>query len=90
MSHQLTDKSINLITTKEFNGEMYALMDWDEEKEVWLKIVPVAIQTCERCGYQGAAIDEHHIHGRKNSDEIVDLCSNCHRELHAGEWGYKQ
>ena len=37
---------------------------------------------CSRCGYSGIALDEHHIHGRKISDETIILCSNCHRELH--------
>ena len=89
MEIQLTEKGKNLITTKKFNGKMYALMDKDEEQEVWLLIVPPEVSTCERCGYQGAGIDKHHIDGRKNSNEVVDLCSNCHRELHAGIWGYK-
>ena len=89
MTIQLTEKSRNLITTKIFNGDLYALMDKSEDQEVWLKIVPPTISTCERCGYQGPAIDRHHIDGRKNSDETVYLCSNCHRELHAGVWRYK-
>lgn len=89
MTYQLTEKSRSLITTKEFDGDMYALMDKDEEQEVWLKIVPPEISTCERCGYQGPAIDRHHIDGRKNSDEIVNLCPNCHREFHDGVWGYR-
>lgn len=41
-------------------------------------------KSCYLCGYKGPAIDEHHIHGRKVSDETVTLCSNCHREVHAG------
>jgi hypothetical protein len=89
MTHQLTEKGRNLITTKIFNGELYALMDKNEEQEVWLRVVPPEISSCERCGYQGPAIDEHHVYGRKNSDEVVNLCSNCHRELHAGLWEYR-
>ena len=40
---------------------------------------------CVRCGYQGIALDRHHVHGRKHSDETIILCANCHREVHAGE-----
>ena len=37
---------------------------------------------CVACGYDGPALDRHHIHGRKNSDKTVFLCANCHREQH--------
>lgn len=40
---------------------------------------------CVRCGYQGPALDWHHIHGRKNSSKTIVLCANCHREVHAGQ-----
>jgi hypothetical protein len=43
-------------------------------------------EECVRCGYVGPALDRHHIHGRKNSDETIVLCANCHREVHAGVW----
>jgi len=86
MNKALTEKGKALIKTKEFNGEKYALMDSNVEKEIWLKVIPEKSIECLRCGYTGAGIDRHHIHGRKNSDETIYLCSNCHRELHAGEW----
>ena len=41
-------------------------------------------KTCSLCGYSGAAIDSHHVHGRKVSDETIVVCANCHREIHAG------
>jgi DNA-directed RNA polymerase subunit RPC12/RpoP len=82
----LTDKSKNLITTKVVDGKTYALCDKDEEKELWILLEPLELPKCIRCGYEGAGLDRHHVHGRKNSDETVYLCSNCHRELHAGEW----
>jgi hypothetical protein len=82
----LTQKSKNLIKTKMFSGELYALMDIIDKNEIWLKVTPIENPKCIRCGYIGAGIDAHHIYGRKNSDETVYLCSNCHRELHAGEW----
>jgi len=64
---------------------------------------------CERCGYEGVAIDVHHIkvgqkknvldtlavninkpsHVFRNWIQNINyalLCSNCHRELHAGLW----
>lgn len=41
---------------------------------------------CVRCGYVGPALDAHHVHGRKISDETIVLCANCHREIHAGTW----
>jgi hypothetical protein len=39
---------------------------------------------CQLCGYTGPAIDHHHIHGKKVSNETVIVCANCHREIHAG------
>jgi hypothetical protein len=39
---------------------------------------------CARCG-QTAPFERHHIHGRKNSDELEDRCINCHRIGHALE-----
>jgi len=41
-------------------------------------------RSCSQCGYIGTAIDKHHIHGRKNSNVVIDVCCNCHREIHAG------
>jgi hypothetical protein len=43
------------------------------------------IRLCSLCGYSGPAIDSHHIHGRKNSNEVIDVCCNCHREIHIKE-----
>jgi len=40
--------------------------------------------TCTQCGYEGAATDLHHIHGRKNSNEVIRVCCNCHAEIHRG------
>jgi hypothetical protein len=39
---------------------------------------------CSRCG-KAAPFERHHIHGRKNSDELEDRCINCHRIGHALE-----
>lgn len=39
---------------------------------------------CSNCGYQGSALDKHHIDGRKVSNKTIWLCANCHRELHHG------
>ena len=39
---------------------------------------------CARCG-EMAPFEGHHIHGRKNSDELEDRCINCHRIGHALE-----
>jgi hypothetical protein len=39
---------------------------------------------CIKCGYEGDALDWHHIRGRKNSTEVVRLCCNCHAEEHRG------
>jgi hypothetical protein len=39
---------------------------------------------CARCG-RIAPFERHHIHGRKNSDELEDRCINCHRIGHALE-----
>ena len=43
------------------------------------------VHTCSLgCGYVGIAIQKHHIHGRKNSDETIRVCANCHVEIHKG------
>jgi len=39
---------------------------------------------CEKCGYEGLALDFHHKHGRKNSNEVIRLCCNCHAAEHRG------
>ena len=44
-----------------------------------------SVKKCVCCGYGGIALDAHHVHGRKNSDITICVCSNCHREIHAGE-----
>jgi hypothetical protein len=38
---------------------------------------------CRFCGYDGVAIEEHHVYGRNDKKKIV-VCCNCHRELHLG------
>lgn len=89
MSKAITDKGKNLIKTAMIDGQLYARMEKGDEVEIWLKITPPATRKCIRCGYDGVAIDDHHIYGRGNSDETIPLCSNCHRELHAGIWEYR-
>jgi hypothetical protein len=41
-------------------------------------------RVCACCG-KLMPFEEHHIHGRKNSDELEDRCINCHRIGHALE-----
>jgi hypothetical protein len=85
MAYKMTKKGQDLIKTKMINGEMYALCDITEDgRELWLALDLPEPRKCSACGYSGIALDEHHIHGRKNSDETITLCSNCHREYHAG------
>jgi hypothetical protein len=72
------------IATRMFDGVLYALCDKNEERELWLKVVPFSEDRCIRCGYTGVAIDRHHVNGRKKSNKTVLLCANCHREVHAG------
>jgi len=63
---------------------------WEENKYRYLKRPAgkkkkkVRPSNCKLCGYEGIAIDEHHIHGRKKSRETIYICANCHREIHAG------
>jgi hypothetical protein len=84
MAYQLTEKSRNLIKTKIIGGQLYALCDKSNDKELWVAVMPPEVDSCSRCGYSGVAIDRHHVHGRKNSKETIILCANCHREVHAG------
>lgn len=51
---------------------------------LWITLSRPSGGKCLLCGYSGVALDDHHIHGRKNSDETIRICSNCHREIHAG------
>lgn len=72
------------IKTKIIGGELYTLCDVVEGKELWIQMPREEPEKCISCGYSGPALDNHHIHGRKNSDETILLCANCHREVHAG------
>lgn len=89
MTYRLTGKAPQ-IKEKIINGEKYFLCDKNEDTELWLAASGLKSEErkCSKCGYSGVSLDEHHIHGRKNSDETILLCSNCHRELHM-EKGYK-
>lgn len=89
-AYALTEKGKALIEEKIINGERHILMDRINGREAWIPISAFAIvqPKCSRCGYEGLALEEHHIHGRKHSKETITLCANCHRELHAQE-GYK-
>lgn len=86
----LSEKSKKLATMKLIDGEYYMLSAQQDSKQLWLSIDGLKIpeKKCANCGYSGVALDKHHIHGRKNSDETILLCSNCHREHHA-KVGYK-
>jgi Zn ribbon nucleic-acid-binding protein len=88
MTYTLTDKSKALIQTKTIDGNLYALCDIVDGKELWLLVSVPENPKCAKCGYDGPALDKHHIYGRKNSDETIYLCANCHREYHM-KWGYK-
>lgn len=49
---------------------------------------------CKRCGYKefSCGIDIHHIdEDRANNkrENLLPLCANCHRALHAEKWGLK-
>lgn len=46
---------------------------------------------CRRCGYDefSEGVDIHHIDENRNNNDksnLIALCSNCHRGLHAGRW----
>jgi len=57
-------------------------VDWENKHIEDFNNAMVLENTCSKCGYIGLATDLHHIHGRKNSNETVRLCCNCHAELH--------
>lgn len=82
MPYALTGKAS--IRTKIIDGKKYALCDTSNDRELWIEIREQPLPKCCVCGYQGPALDSHHVHGRKNSDVTVLLCANCHREVHAG------
>jgi hypothetical protein len=77
------------VERKMIDGVEYVLCTRDGENELWLPAAGLVIvpPKCSNCGYSGVALDKHHVHGRKNSDETITLCANCHRELHM-EKGY--
>jgi len=58
--------------------------EWEKKHHEELMNEEIRSQTCPLCGYVGVAIDSHHIHGRKNSNETINICCNCHREIHKG------
>jgi hypothetical protein len=57
---------------------------WETQHHEELQKESRASCTCSQCGYQGVAIDKHHVDGRKNSKVTIVVCCNCHREIHAG------
>jgi predicted RNA-binding Zn-ribbon protein involved in translation (DUF1610 family) len=57
---------------------------WEEERHEKFQQEASEYNTCSLCGYVGPAIDSHHIHGRKVSNQTIRVCANCHREIHAG------
>jgi transposase-like protein len=80
------------VRTKTVDGIEYCLSATIGKQEIWMPIEGMIMREdekpkCSKCGYDGVALDKHHIHGRKNSDETVILCANCHREYHR-ENGY--
>jgi hypothetical protein len=81
---KLTEKGSNLIRTEIIDGEKYCLCDIVDGREIWLRLEPLPQPSCSICGYQGVALDRHHVHGKKVSCETILVCANCHRELHAG------
>jgi hypothetical protein len=83
MAIEITEKGNDLIRTKVINGDLYAYcMTREDGKEIWLK-VDTGQPSCELCGYEGP-LQQHHVHGRKNSNETIVICANCHAEIHAG------
>ena len=36
---------------------------------------------CFNCGISLKRLEKHHIDGRKNSDEVIPLCPNCHQKI---------
>jgi ribosomal protein S27AE len=78
------------IKRKIVEGKEYMLSFSDGGKELWIAAEGMKVNNpkCSKCGYEGVALDKHHVKGRKNSNETVLLCSNCHRELHMAD-GYK-
>lgn len=88
----MTERKLNFdpSLTKEINGEQYIFCCAMNGKELWLPVSGLKIEArkCASCGYSGVALDDHHIHGRQNSNETITLCANCHRELHMTQ-GYK-
>jgi hypothetical protein len=84
MSYQLTDKSKDLIKTKQVDGAKFALCDVVNGKELWIALPDESPPHCSRCGYQGTALQRHHVYGRKVSEETILLCANCHVEIHKG------
>jgi Zn ribbon nucleic-acid-binding protein len=82
--YSLTNKAS--IEKKVFDGVEYWLCDRNDDIELWIKAPDDKESECVRCGYKGAALESHHVYGRKNSDVTILLCANCHKEKHAGIW----
>lgn len=80
----LTDKSANLITTQNIDGKLWALCDVLDGKEIWFEVI-TGQPRCSMCGYSGPSLQHHHVHGRKNSNETILVCANCHIETHEGQ-----
>lgn len=89
MKLALGNKSKDIAKTKEIDGELYLFCHTNGEKDLYVSMEGLKIpkRKCERCGYNGSALEEHHIHGRRNSSKTIILCANCHREYHI-ENGY--
>lgn len=57
-------------------------LDDEDRKQQKLRRLGTQIPSCVACGESDAAVlEQHHIAGKKHSDDLSIVCANCHRKL---------
>ena len=57
-------------------------VDEEDRKQQRLRRLGTQAPICAACGETHPAVfEQHHIAGRKQSDDVARVCANCHRKL---------
>lgn len=76
-------RQIKEFVTPEVYPVCLECIEYDEQRHQELCRNEIS-DCCPLCGYNGLAMQNHHIYGRKNSDITIRICANCHYEIHIG------
>jgi len=84
-SMKITKKGEMLFSTENKSGKKEIKLPCENGTVMHFQTPNPKFPKCERCGYVGPAIQGHHVLGRRNSNKVINVCNNCHTELHIGD-----